>query len=1656
MHSTARALVRCAFTGLCAAAFAARLFAGPAAGPEWWAEDEPTPDGPFELELELGGGYLPTIGPADSSLVLADLTPGFAVEDLISRVYVHRLLSERLGVHIDYRSERRLPDPFADPNLISVEYLGPESAFITRAALGNEIVAIPGDRYVDTSAVPGSNYAAVVSAGTEVFGGSAKLSALVRVGGSERAEISFVGGRQQTTVELRDTDHRRHRDFFLPDPPDSGSLELFVRTGEPADVVLSGESYRRLSAPDEFTFDAGHRWIRLSTSVRDTELLATYRSANLPVGDPELGRNAYIGTDGLRADFSVLTHSDSFLVEGGSVYLRLHVPGTNSYWEHRGVYRVDGIADAVSVRIETVVTSTRQATSNYAEILESAIVVPDEGLLAFFPEDAAGFYPRPFPGNRAFTDPVAPENPFDPANTVYSALAANPPASVTTLVLTLVQDAEGLRIDEPYAGSVSVLLDGRLLDPSEFSVEPDGEVILAEGLLRPGSRVTVRYLRRGDQTDAPDVRATTSLDWTNDRLSAHTLLDFAAPLDQDIPSLGEERPVSATLTNEVSYTRGDPDTKGVRATVHGAARLENPNAAGSVLIADMAGNSTHSIGLSSVDWQIAAESSLLSTLFVSQTQRGDLLYRDYVEETLLSNRLREIDWSGARTIAYADKAGPYNTADASPDGGSISLVLDYEFGASPGQFASVIRGVDGGLNRFDTLEVSASPDTLSGSNVRLYLEILNEPNEDIDGDGMLDGEASPDEPGFPIVPTGGGATVIGADRFLSPNGILDSEDINDNGRLDPGAGAETGVVVGAGDSYLREFTSTDSWTTVRLDLRPFLSAFPAAFEGATAIRLTLVPVDASVESSGRLLVGRIDFMDSGIATSPDGRLQARTIPSEDPPHSFDDDGRSLRVDFVPPLADGDRTWLAVPFGTPRDLSLYERVGFQLWVEDPVTVPAAVRFDFRLNSTTSDYLETRLAPDDLAPGWNDIAISTAEPYAVTVNGSPHGDAATTGALGSLQATTSVELGITASGAPLDTSFTFVTDSWLLSSSQPRLGFAGGIEVSAGLDDAFDFRGLPVVSGLKVAAGYGYDALDPQTPGRHRADGTAEATIGGHIPVAVTAGLQGDRAFDTDRLVTLDMSAGIIPDRPWLPTIEHNFTYAVSNQLSAPLVGSAYVDATVARTSATIRVSERIDVPDNVAQRLEAARTVVADRSDSLAPDPGTISSGVTMEDLARGSIRLGRAGGWTGMLETAFQRSLNSPAAVGPLSPWDAYGIGVSRLVTGEIVPLASLSSTSHESRASFESPTASSVGIELSASERLTQRFEAEQRRVASFADARIGIPIGSTEGPVRLTPYVGRGVGVTLSAAGAADTQWLVLARSAASALDPRTVGSQAERDLARELSSSFASGLPADTRVTSTAGIESRFRSSVILVPGVIRTSASTATALNAGNPLQTRTYDGAIEKSLPFVRPGQGAGSLVYSVATSFAQDLGLDTETLKSSLSLFWAFTSISGRAWQIRQDSSWERRRQSVGESRLAMFPDNPELEPLVSYRPDLDRLSNRTGVDFMRENTIPVSGRAWLTRRLGIISSDQTVRNSEGIRVETSMAIVDPAFLGTTVQLPLRVTLEHQTELERTDQIAFGLRVKGVFGIEQHVEAGTVNTVPAFGLEARATMRIRY
>ena len=105
---------------------------------------------------------------------------------------------------------------------------------------------------------------------------------------------------------------------------------------------------------------------------------------------------------------------------------------------------------------------------------------------------------------------------------------------------------------------------------------------------------------------------------------------------------------------------------------------------------------------------------------------------------------------------------------------------------------------------------------------------------------------------------------------------------------------------------------------------------------------------------------------------------------------------------------------------------------------------------------------------------------------------------------------------------------------------------------------------------------------------------------------------------------------------------------------------------------------------------------------------------------------------------------------------------------------------------------------------------------------------------------------------------------------------------------------------------------------------------------------------------------------------------------------------------------------------------------------------------------MPSGRRSILARRLGVDGQPRRVVNRERISIDSSLNLAAPMPTATSTDLPVRVTLEHTSEVTQTENLSLHLSLLGQGGLEKQISGGHVDVVPAFGIEFRLGVTVSY
>ncbi|UCF98420.1 MAG: hypothetical protein JSV89_02535, partial [Spirochaetaceae bacterium] len=714
------------------------------------------------------------------------------------------------------------------------------------------------------------------------------------------------------------------------------------------------------------------------------------------------------------------------------------------------------------------------------------------------------------------------------------------------------------------------------------------------------------------------------LDYKTEWLQLRNLTTFTYPLTAaPAPSVGEERSSVLGNSTDVTVSLGSNFKDGELAAelkAGAAFTLTNGNHKRRAVVADMEEDRRFAIDLSEDEWILGSLSQILPAEGVSLSNRGDLLYENYWDGDVLQS----LSWdnSGNPSFTYTEKAGPYNSADRAANGDDHSLVIDFDFTAGiDDAFVSTASDFEPrNLLDYPRFHMILRGEQISGDDVQVYVELLRDYQEDLDGDDAVDKEDTASQAGFGItpLPAGSSATVIGTDRLGNGNGRIDSEDLNADGILDPSgpyvSDQERGTGIVTPDGALQIVTlapGEEDWKVVTFDIGELIEDKRSSFEAVRAVRITVKAATSPTPSalSGKVLINRVWLSGSGINNDSPEYLGLREVSTEEDPQvtvnafsqrypeiyeelhgspsyrsEYGHEEKVLHCTFDPglspagQLAEGESATLSHRFGYLVDFSAYREFRLYLYLPAGQSIPVGAELILDFVGSSQDTLAAAVNGSQFQIGWNEILVELESPYMLKINGSAAGTLSSTGAVNVLRRVSEVRFGILATAASGDISerFEFWLDEWHLAES--RFSF----DTAAYLDAAADYSGdllkigsYPVLSdigfrgGLEHREGHFLEAFGKQ---RNTWSAGVNARVARFFPVAMdlsgyresSGGLfkESEESLpggyeEQDRSWSYSHLAGVDSDVDYLPRLEHTYTRSVNEQSEIGLSGSGYL-------------------------------------------------------------------------------------------------------------------------------------------------------------------------------------------------------------------------------------------------------------------------------------------------------------------------------------------------------------------------------------------------------------------------------------------------------------------------------------------------------------------
>jgi hypothetical protein len=1690
-------------------------------------------EGEINLDLTYGNAFTlkkGTVVGAGSS----GITEGLQY-DLIERVMLEGNVADRLFLEFDYDSERDEQGIMTEENTYSLLYRGKEGEFVEEASLGNKYLSMEGSRYVQIDEGTSDSFALRARAGW----GNFSIESLLRYEVATQGKKTFKGYRNSMDMRVLDVDYVRGRYFLLPDTDiDEQSLLLFVSSDILSDAVIDGKNFTLLRRGIDYTFDNTSGIIYLDSTLGINEELVTYYEKNAaPVGDGSLGQDAIIDDTGARDDFNVTDYPDYF--DGSGTYLYLKKNAFNSYWEMRNAYYLEDFegSSLYNVEIELLYTVNEGINDNYESLLSRYRIDTERGVVLFNFEDTTGFYPRPFPGEEPY-DPAAapyppldPRNPFNPENPIYGGI--NYPtseSSINTIRIQYEYSAESFFLDfNLVPGSVSVTVNGAALDPAFYTVDHEfGIITFSEGAVGPTSQIVITYnynpFGAGDQ----NLLAALGVGYQTGFLRARNLTAYSGGFKaEEAPDIGSEPSRNLTNSSAVEIQLGaDEDEQGFSASLKGevAFSFSNENAYGSAIVADMERESfLFDLSVNAENWIIGSTSTLLNGLPVpvSLGTRGDVLFKNYYKKTVFSgDTLQTLSWDipSDQVFAYSDKAGPYNTADKPADGNDMSLVIDYEFSSSDTDpYAAVVKPISQqNLTDFERFNLIVRADDVTGNAVRVYAELLQTYNEDLDRDSIIDEERSINDRGFLITPFDGSATVIGSDREGNSNGRIDSEDINENGYLDlKGGAAEDGVVLvaNASQDYLVEFTGDTGWQYLSVNILDIMDGNPEAFQYASALRITVTLVAPS-DARGKILINKIWFSGSSIVNNSKDFLAISEVSVEEDPdvnanrfsraypslyEELHGDSRyrsnndlvekTLKVFFdatTTNLTQGNEATLSRRFGTTADLTNYKTLKLFLYVPPSETIPADMSFIVRILSSQDEKLEATIQGSGFSNGWNEIAVELRSPYTVRVNGSDIGTMTVSAILSVLKRVSEIQFGFLADTGDLTSALEVWLDEWVLVDSE------GVFDTALFTEGTFQYRGdllrldtFSLIRDPALTVGFERRQGDLYEEKDFKSDTyyidvfsdvfdyvEADVSVRREKITQIRNEEQIPNDLDFDgALNTYSHSFGLDLEKSYIPSFQHFYTRTVSDSSNIELTKDDFIYRNTKLFNESLGIGEYMELPFGLYQSYTVDRSwEFQDKATGSSLTSFVLSSQESASLNQRNDFLISY--GWNS--NSASFNLKKDKVFTGSTVPhiesgFDSY---MYRLRTLFQPPQNTLEDSTLSTKVDsylfdFQVPLVRNVGFffmlgtNYSESNFVTSN---NTRDVTPEHSLYLSVPFTLFgDEKIRLNPSLERGYTGSYEYVNEGLSQSEVILRTYGPLFMPpfyyinpiKGLGRIKDYDAVNLFKDEPQISGNTKNTLVSRYSVETSLDYDRWYIPSSFGYSIYGETQREGGSYTQKRITEISVEKY--FDDLGRG-GFFDHSLYISFDYKDEKDYST-KVHGHTFRINTGLNllkeeWKGFRIEHYFSFIQEKQKIGNENFYLFPGQPDKEVQVSEKPDRNKIEHESAFEYLWEYNLK---KYRIFSQIGGESPALgKLQNTERFVLENIYTFTDREKSESFSNIPVRVTFEHLSSYRLTQLIEFGLNLKTVFGIEEKIipPSTSGNTLTSMGFEVGVSTKI--
>ncbi|MBN2322368.1 MAG: hypothetical protein JXQ30_01440 [Spirochaetes bacterium] len=789
-----------------------------------------------------------------------------------------------------------------------------------------------------------------------------------------------------------------------------------------------------------------------------------------------------------------------------------------------------------------------------------------------------------------------------------------------------------------------------------------------------------------------------------------------------------------------------------------------------------------------------------------------------------------------------------------------------------------------------------------------------------------------------------------------------------------------------------------------------------------------------------------------------------------------------------PLTSGTTASLSRRFGTAVDMTSYREYTMFLFLPSSETVPANLSFVLSFMSSTNERLDITIPGDRIVSGWNRIDVSLDHPYSVALNDAVFGTMTRTGDLSVLKRVTEIRFGFLAQGGDVTAPVEVWLDEWHTGGSREYYDKAAYAEGTVGYNGKLvSLSGFSLLADPSLSAGYEHtegefdEEFDYK---RDRCFGGIGSTffeyLGADLELSneyVTpnraealfpSGLDANETIEQySHSLTLDLKNG------YIPVLTHGYDRRVVRAKDIELTDESYRYKQNDEYTESVTVGEKVDFPFGVSQSYSLTRSWTYEYISIGYPETGFVPDVMQDASVSQTSDMFLSYSWGKGSTAGRFRREIGFDGGYGPFSE-DLYSSYAMKLGSLFDPPNALLRNTSPSYKSDDFSldlsiPLVESVGCMVSFDTAFDETNFSENggyRDTASVSTVYLSIPFRPLAGgPVEIVPSIERKISGDYRKVyfGTSESNILLdhyrfLFMPPFYYINPlETLGLGRVNDYeAVDLYSGSDRVLGNSTNMLTNAyELDAYLDFEQWYVPSLVGLSFGGETMREGAGYTQKRSTGLVVGKYL-LLDPDGGHYDKSLDVTVDFTNERNYATKVVSNTVGveseLHLLRSGYSG--FEISHRISLESERQRTDDPAMLLFPNDPSREPAVSVVPDSDTLTNEIGFAYLWELDIKRSVLYELFR--GTEEMTGTMKHTEQVTLENIYTFTDREKSNSFSNIPVRVTLEHESSYGITENITFEADVKAVVGVEEKVLPPSVegNILPSMGLEFGVKLKI--